>query len=100
MNATRSSAVNMVLSLRQGWLTTPTINESYMFDARPMMSRWPLVTGSNVPGQIALRLSGGGIAVIWSRCGYLVVALRLSGWESWSSSGDMEDQDQGVSVTA
>jgi hypothetical protein len=36
------------------------------------MSRWPLVIASNVPGQIAIRLSG----------------------------GDMEDQDQGVSVTA
>src|SRR5436309_60248 len=72
MNATRSSALNIVLPLRHGWLTTPTIRVSYMLDARPMMSRWPCVMGSNVPGQIATRLSG----------------------------GDIEDQDQGVSVTA
>src|SRR5436305_557187 len=72
MNATRSAALNNVLPLRQGWLTTPTINESYMLEPRPMMSRWPLVIGSNVPGQIATRLSG----------------------------GDMEDENQGVSVTA
>src|SRR5947209_1869522 len=72
MNATRSSALNIVAPLRQGWLTTPTIRESYMFEPRPMTSRWPFVTGSNVPGHIATRLSGGA----------------------------MEDQNQGVSVTA
>src|SRR5680860_1338196 len=45
-NATRSSAVNTVCFLRTGWLTTPTTTLSNTEAARPMMSRWPRVTGS------------------------------------------------------
>src|SRR5438270_4951084 len=53
-----SSVLNTVLPLRQGKLTTPTTTWSYIADARWMTSRWPKVTGSKVPGQIAMRLSG------------------------------------------
>jgi hypothetical protein len=38
---TRSSVVNTVLPLRHGRLTTPTITESYIAEARPITSRWP-----------------------------------------------------------
>src|SRR5207244_8166152 len=55
---TRSSAVNSVLPLRHGRLTTPTITSSNIAEARPITSRWPWVMGSKVPGQIAMRLSG------------------------------------------
>ena len=44
--ATRSSALNTVFFLRTGWLTTPTTTLSNTCAARPMMSRWPWVTGS------------------------------------------------------
>src|SRR5438874_4226555 len=49
----------MVSPLRHGWFTTPTISVSNMAEARRITSRWPLVIGSNVPGQTAMRLSGG-----------------------------------------
>src|SRR5215212_6735467 len=54
MNATRSSAGKIVFCLRTGWLTTPTTTLSNTFAARPMMSRWPIVTGSYEPGQTAV----------------------------------------------
>src|SRR5207248_2643953 len=44
--------------LRQGRFTTATMTRSYMAEARAITSRCPFVTGSNVPGHIAMRLSG------------------------------------------
>src|SRR5579875_326580 len=58
-NWIRSAAENSVWPLRHGWLTIATITRSYIADARLITSRWPLVMGSNVPGQIAVRLSSG-----------------------------------------
>ena len=49
----RSSMVNIV-ALWRGWRTTPTTTSSNSRAARRMMSRWPSVTGSYVPGQIAM----------------------------------------------
>ena len=57
-NATRSSALNSVLPLRTGRLTTATITLSNIAEAREITSRWPKVTGSYEPGQTAMRLSG------------------------------------------
>src|SRR5436190_825585 len=49
----RSSALNnRLFDLFTPTATTTSSNNS---DARPMMSRWPLVTGSNDPGHAALR---------------------------------------------
>ncbi len=39
----------------EGFSKTPTITTSKVALVRPMMSRWPFVTGSNVPGQRAVR---------------------------------------------
>jgi hypothetical protein len=46
MNATRSSALKTVFSLRTDWFTTATITCSNTFAVRSMMSMWPSVTGS------------------------------------------------------
>src|SRR3954451_6672405 len=54
MKPTLSEASKSVCCLRTGWLTTPTTTLSNTFDARPMMSMWPNVTGSYDPGQIAV----------------------------------------------
>src|SRR3984885_5624340 len=57
-NATRSSALNSVAPLRHGRLTTATTTSSNIPEARLITSRCPHVTGSNVPGQRAMRLVG------------------------------------------
>src|SRR3984885_14686849 len=57
-NATRSSALNSVEPLRHGRLTTATTTSSNIPDVRLITSRCPNVTGSNVPGQSAVRLMG------------------------------------------
>jgi hypothetical protein len=49
----RSSMENIV-ALWRGWRTTPTTTCSNRPAARRMMSIWPSVTGSYVPGQIAM----------------------------------------------
>src|SRR5205085_204277 len=54
MNSTRSAAGNTGVCLRTGWFTTPTTTLSNTSAARLMMSTWPSVTGSYVPGQIAV----------------------------------------------
>src|SRR6185437_1018434 len=53
MNRMRSSSVNIVCLCR-GWRTTATITRSNRPDARRITSRWPVVTGSYVPGQTAI----------------------------------------------
>src|SRR5436853_328997 len=58
-NPIRSSVENIVLPFRQGKFTTQTTTWSYIDEARLITSRWPYVTGSNVPGHTAMRLSGG-----------------------------------------
>src|SRR5215213_9911774 len=54
MNDTRSAALNRVCCFRTGRFTTPTTTLSNTLAARPMMSRWPKVTGSYEPGQTAV----------------------------------------------
>ena len=49
--AIRSSAEN--IRLLDGFTPTAITTSSNSFDARPTMSRWPSVTGSNDPGQTA-----------------------------------------------
>src|ERR1700689_2885754 len=56
--APRSSALNSVAPLRHGRFTTATTTSSNIADARLITSRCPNVTGSNVPGQRAMRLVG------------------------------------------
>ena len=46
MKPIRSSAVNTDLLLRTDAFTTAMISSSNITEAREMMSRWPLVTGS------------------------------------------------------
>src|SRR5919108_870471 len=58
MNSIRSSAENSELVLRTEAATTATISSSNIAAARVITSRWPLVTGSYVPGQTAMRGSG------------------------------------------
>src|SRR3954468_20832822 len=54
--SSRSSMLNRPLLL---WLmSTATTTSSKSRQARPMMSRWPLVTGSNEPGQTARLMIG------------------------------------------
>src|SRR5215216_1148495 len=54
MNAARSWALKRGSFLRTGWSTTPTTTLSNTAEVRPMMSRWPFVTGSYEPGQTAV----------------------------------------------
>src|SRR5438105_1509104 len=54
--STRSSVLNMNEGLRDS--VGATISRSNSLAARVMMSRWPLVTGSNRPGYIAVRKQG------------------------------------------
>src|SRR4051794_34209391 len=56
MNPMRSSASNSVFCLRTGWFTTATITLSNTPEQRLITSRWPNVTGSYEPGQIAIPL--------------------------------------------
>src|SRR3954454_20228728 len=56
MKPTRSSALNSVFCLRTGWFTTATITLSNTPEQRRITSRWPNVTGSYDPGQIAVPL--------------------------------------------
>lgn len=68
ISSIRSSTVN---SPCLDWLIiTATCTTSYSFEARPMMSRCPLVMGSKDPGQTARR------TVIPSLSGPVIVRLR------------------------
>src|SRR5215213_1697503 len=53
--STRSSVVN--IGLLSMFRRTATITSSKRWADRSMMSRWPLVRGSNVPGYIARRVT-------------------------------------------